>query len=87
MPYIFLVCLLCKILRSRTVARSQTGTRILVVKLPLPLVDLDSSIHQGENIHLDFLLPLDLSRNVVVRDMTILAPLDSPNTDGIDPGT
>jgi len=24
---------------------------------------------------------------VVVKDMTILAPFDSPNTDGIDPGT
>lgn len=30
---------------------------------------------------------VDLLRNVVVKDMTILAPLDSPNTDGIDPGT
>lgn len=25
--------------------------------------------------------------NVVIRYVTILAPLDSPNTDGIDPGT
>lgn len=24
--------------------------------------------------------------NVVIRDMTILAPLTAPNTDGIDPG-
>lgn len=30
---------------------------------------------------------LDLTRNVVIKDMTILAPQDSPNTDGIDPGT
>jgi hypothetical protein len=86
MPYIFLVCLLCKILRSRTVARSQTGTRISEVAFAT-CVDLNSSIHQGEYIHLDFLLLLNLFRNVVVKDMTILAPLDSPNTDGIDPGT
>jgi hypothetical protein len=26
-------------------------------------------------------------RNVVIKHMTILAPLHSPNTDGIDPGT
>lgn len=25
--------------------------------------------------------------NVVIKDMTILAPLNAPNTDGIDPGT
>jgi len=25
--------------------------------------------------------------NVVVRNVTILAPYDSPNTDGVDPGT
>lgn len=24
--------------------------------------------------------------NVVIKDMTILAPLNAPNTDGIDPG-
>lgn len=28
-----------------------------------------------------------LRSNVVVRYATILAPYDSPNTDGIDPGT
>lgn len=33
------------------------------------------------------MLLVGLLRNVVVKDMTILAPLDSPNTDGIDPGT
>ena len=25
--------------------------------------------------------------NVVIRNVTVLAPHDSPNTDGIDPGT
>lgn len=27
-----------------------------------------------------------LCSNVVIRDMTILAPMNAPNTDGIDPG-
>ena len=27
-----------------------------------------------------------LNRDVVVKNLTILAPLDSPNTDGVDPG-
>lgn len=26
-------------------------------------------------------------RNVVIRNLTVLAPLNAPNTDGIDPGT
>lgn len=25
-------------------------------------------------------------RNVVIKNLTILAPLDAPNTDGVDPG-
>ena len=27
-----------------------------------------------------------LNRDVFVKNLTILAPLDSPNTDGVDPG-
>lgn len=50
-------------------------------------VKVNSAMHEGEYSHVDILLPLNLFRNVVVKDMTILAPLVLPNTDGIDPGT
>lgn len=34
----------------------------------------------------NYFLCICLISNVVIKDMTILAPLNAPNTDGIDPG-
>lgn len=36
---------------------------------------------QKTNIH-----PLICVSNIVIKNMTVLAPLNAPNTDGIDPG-
>lgn len=90
---IFCSCILCRNLCfTACVPFCWNQTILMLMWLALALV-MGSMCRLKQGLHFycasvtgDDVLPMCL-RYVVIKHMTILAPLHSPNTDGIDPGT